>query len=508
MKFRTKIKISFSLLISIPIMLMIVAMFAIFNMQVKDVEDSYGIKGVGLEGLANQTKIYSKLTENEYDTIISDIKETPEKLADVKYISKLNDSLNKKDSFIIAKQDGVVIFNGCEDSEADMVDKLPNYRGSYEYPKTPEGNSYIYGDYKYLVKQINFKVKGDDESVYIVTLMQPVLPQIKIMIIEIVVSFILITIFTTVVLLFWLQRSIGKPLEKMAEATTRIAQGDLDFKIQTDKKDEFGDLCNDFENMRIRLKESAEERIKFDEENREILSNISHDLKTPLTSIKGYIEGIRDGVANTPSKMDKYIKTIYNKTNDMEKLIAELSLYTKIDNNTATYDFKKVKVGEYFSDCVEEISVELESKNIMLTYFNYTDKDCMVIADPERLKRVINNIISNSVKYIGHKKGAVNIRITDENDKIHVEIEDNGKGIAKEELPYIFDRFYRTDSSRNSDQGGSGIGLAIAKKIIEMHGGKIWASSMENTGTIIHFVLNKYREEEEAVEDEQKNIND
>lgn len=109
MKFRTKIKISFSLLISIPIMLMIVAMFAIFNMQVKDVEDSYGIKGVGLEGLANQTKIYSKLTENEYDTIISDIKETPEKLADVKYISKLNDSLNKKDSFIIAKQDGVVI---------------------------------------------------------------------------------------------------------------------------------------------------------------------------------------------------------------------------------------------------------------------------------------------------------------------------------------------------------------------------------------------------------------
>ena len=112
------------------------------------------------------------------------------------------------------------------------------------------------------------------------------------------------------------------------------------------------------------------------------------------------------------------------------------------------------------------------------------------------------------MKYIGHKKGAVNIRITDENDKIHVEIEDNVKGIAKEELPYIFDRFYRTDSSRNSDQGGSGIGLAIAKKIIEMHGGKIWASSMENTGTIIHFVLNKYREEEEAVEDEQKNIND
>ena len=334
------------------------------------------------------------------------------------------------------------------------------------------------------------------------TLMQPVLPQIKIMIIEIVVSFILITIFTIVVLLFWLQRSIGKPLEKMAEATTRIAQGDLDFKIQTDKKDEFGDLYNDFENMRIRLKESAEERIKFDEENREILSNISHDLKTPLTSIKGYIEGIRDGVANTPSKMDKYIKTIYNKTNDMEKLIAELSLYTKIDNNTATYDFKKVKVDEYFSDCVEEISVELESKNIMLTYFNYTDKDCDIFNKLKGHKHlIVGNHDWRTLK--NDKAMAMFVSV----DRL-LEIEDNGKGIAKEELPYIFDRFYRTDSSRNSDQGGSGIGLAIAKKIIEMHGGKIWASSMENTGTIIHFVLNKYREEEEAVEDEQKNIND
>ncbi len=119
---------------------------------------------------------------------------------------------------------------------------------------------------------------------------------------------------------------------------------------------------------------------------------------------------------------------------------------------------------------------------------------------------MINNIISNSVKYIGYKKGAVNIRIGDEEQFVHVQIEDNGKGIGKKELPYIFDRFYRTDSSRNSGQGGSGIGLSIAKKIIEMHGGRIWASSMENTGTIIHFELRKYYEKESMSVDEQENI--
>lgn len=212
-----------------------------------------------------------------------------------------------------------------------------------------------------------------------------------------------------------------------------------------------------------------------------------------------------DGVADTPEKMEKYIRTIYNKANDMDKLIGELTVYSKIDTNRIPYNFKKVNVDEYFADCAEEISVELEAKNIRLNYFNYVDKSTIIIADPEQLKRVINNIVSNSVKYIGNKQGALNIRINDENDFIHVEIEDNGKGISQRDLPYIFDRFYRTDASRNSNQGGSGIGLAIVKKIIEVHGGKIWATSKENTGTIMHFIMRKYYEPE-VVADYEQNI--
>ena len=119
----------------------------------------------------------------------------------------------------------------------------------------------------------------------------------------------------------------------------------------------------------------------------------------------------------------------------------------------------------------------------------------MVIADAEQIKRVVNNIVSNSLKYTGdEKQKRINLRVKDVGDFIQVEIEDNGKGIAAKDLPNIFDRFYRTDASRNSSKGGSGIGLSIVKKIMEDHGGKVWATSKENIGTVMYFVLRKYQE--------------
>ena len=244
----------------------------------------------------------------------------------------------------------------------------------------------------------------------------------------------------------------------------------------------------------MRLKESAEEKIQYDKESKELISNISHDLKTPITAIKGYVEGIMDGVASSPEKLDKYIRTIYNKANDMDRLIDELTFYSKIDTNKIPYTFSKINVSQYFRDCVEEVGLDMEARGIELGYFNYVDEDVVVIADAEQMKRVINNIIGNSVKYLDKKKGIINIRIKDDGDFIQVEIEDNGKGIAAKDLPNIFDRFYRTDSSRNSSQGGSGIGLSIVRKIIEDHGGRIWATSKEGIGTEVHFVLRKYQE--------------
>ena len=306
-----------------------------------------------------------------------------------------------------------------------------------------------------------------------------------------------ILIFTSVSVGLWIYRSVATPLVKLRKATQNIKDGNLDFVLDVEGTDEFADLCRDFEEMRRRLKESAEEKLVLDKENKELISNISHDLKTPITAVKGYVEGIMDGVADTPEKMDRYVRTIYNKTVEMDHLINELTFYSKIDTNRIPYTFSKLNVEDYFSDCAEEVGLELETRGIQLCYANYVDSDVQVIADGEQIRRVIHNIISNAIKYMDRgkgMKGIIQIRVKDVGDFVQVEIEDNGKGIAAKDLPYIFDRFYRTDVSRNSAKGGSGIGLSIVRKILEDHGGKVWATSREDIGTIMYFVLRKYQE--------------
>lgn len=319
-------------------------------------------------------------------------------------------------------------------------------------------------------------------------------PEVRAVMIQMLVTGVMILIFVCAALTLWVYRSVLRPLSKLQEATRKIRDGNLDFTLEVEEDDEIGELCQDFEEMRIRLKENAEEKIQYDIENKELISNISHDLKTPITAIKGYVEGIMDGVASSPEKLDKYIRTIYNKANDMDRLIDELTFYSKIDTNKIPYEFNKINVNSYFGDCVEEVELDMDSRNIELGYFNYVSDDVVVIADAEQMKRVINNIISNSVKYMDKPKGIINIRIKDVGDFIQIEIEDNGRGIAAKDLPCIFDRFYRTDSSRNSSQGGSGIGLSIVRKIVEDHGGRIWATSKEGMGTEMHIVLRKYQE--------------
>ena len=178
----------------------------------------------------------------------------------------------------------------------------------------------------------------------------------------------------------------------------------------------------------------------------------------------------------------------------MDTLINELTLYSKIDTNRIPYNFNTILVSAYFDDCAEELSMELEAKNVEFGYFNYVEGEVKVIADAEQIKRVIHNIVNNSLKYMDKTKGIINLRVKDVGDFVQVELEDNGRGIAAKDLTNIFDRFYRTDASRNSSKGGSGIGLSIVKKIVEEHGGKIWATSREGTGTTMYFVLRKYQE--------------
>lgn len=340
------------------------------------------------------------------------------------------------------------------------------------------------------------QTKDSSEVVYDISVGESTHSQTQVRIItkDLLFTATVILVFTALSIGLWIYRSIATPLVKLKKATQNIKEGNLDFVLEVDGDDEFSELCRDFEEMRKRLKESAEEKVLMDKENKELISNISHDLKTPITAVKGYVEGIMDGVADTPEKIDRYVKTIYNKTNEMDHLINELTFYSKIDTNRILYTFSKLNVEDYFSDCAEEVGLELETRGIELVYANYVEDNVQVIADGEQIRRVIHNIISNAIKYMDKPKDIIQIRIKDVGDFIQVEIEDNGKGIAAKDLPSIFDRFYRTDVSRNSSKGGSGIGLSIVKKILEDHGGKVWATSRLGIGTIMYFVLRKYQE--------------
>ena len=490
MKIRTRLAIAFVTITVVPIVLIFVAAFGLVNYQEHLFQKTYGLSEQIDLLSGNQTQVFNRLTQGIQEEIREAVGENTDLFEEPAYLSKVNEELRDKYSYLVIRKGKDITFCGSEDGR-ELCERLAPYgdQGSMA------GSIYMDGEEQHLVKQIDFRFSDDSQgSVFIVTNVGNYVPEIKALLGEMLLLGVLIISFMGGLLIMWIYRSLLRPLHKLQEATKQIRDGNLDFTLDVDDEDEIGMLCQDFEEMRLRLKESQEEKLQYDKESKELISNISHDLKTPITAVKGYVEGIMDGVADTPEKMDRYVRTIYNKTNEMDHLINELTFYSKIDTNRIPYTFSKLNVEDYFSDCAEELGLEMETKGIELVYANYVEKDVQVIADGEQIRRVIHNIVSNAIKYMEKPKGIIQLRVKDVGDFIQVEIEDNGKGIAAKDLPYIFDRFYRTDVSRNSSKGGSGIGLSIVKKIMEDHGGKVWATSRLGIGTIMYFVLRKYQE--------------
>lgn len=489
MRLKDRLITAFFIMIAMPIMLLAIASGTIVRLQMNSIEKSYDMEADTIQLITNPIQILNRLTRGTYNELKLTALRNPDKLGDKNYIDKLNQELREKYSFICVRKNGEYIYTGNLEKMELIKGKLQAFGGNNT---EVEGGTYIGGKDPFLVKGQDFYFSdGSEGTIYIITDLNTLVPQLKAVATQSVISFFLILCFTAGILILWIYRSILRPLNILRIGMNQIKEGDLDYSVESNTKDEIGQLCDDFEEMRIRLKELIESRLAYEEDIKELISNISHDLKTPLTAIKGYAEGLMDGVPDTPEKQDKYLKTILTKANDMSILVDELAFYAKIDSNTIPYSFKEINLQEYFADCIEDLCLDLELKNIEVQYINDTDKSTMVIADAEQLKRVINNIVGNAVKYIDKKNGLIQIRLSDIGAYVQVEIEDNGIGISKADLPFIFDRFYRADASRNSRKGGTGLGLAISKKIIEDHAGKIWAESEPGVGTTIFFTIKK-----------------
>ncbi len=490
MKFKTRLIITFLTIILLPLVLACTA-FLCIGAYLSRGQEEYGIRNEDYNLMIDPTYASQLLTDEIFTKVADILEKQPFGIEDLGVLSEINSGISGKASYILVRKQDKIYYAGNEMAADQIFDKLPDFDEEDLVQQPKEG--FYYDDMKKLVRKMDFWFEdGSEGSFFIITRANSILS--RKLFVDMAIAIMVILIFTSMFLTNWISRGVFTPINHLNIAMQNIAEGNLEYMLPDKEDGEIGELYRNYEDMRLRLKESTDEKIFAEKQNKELVSNISHDLKTPITAIKGYVEGIMDGVADTPEKMDKYIKTIYNKANDMDRLINELTVYSGIDSNRIPYHFHRINVSEYFGDCIEEVGLDLESKNIELNYSNLVPPDTMVIADPEQLKRVINNIIGNSIKYLDKPKGEIDIRILDEVDAIRVEIEDNGKGIAAKDLPKIFERFYRTDASRNSSQGGSGIGLSIVKKIVEDHGGYIWATSKEEEGTCMHFVLRKYQE--------------
>lgn len=429
---------------------------------------------------ASQESIYFELkyiAKSEPDTLLND-----KLLMDYEY------KLRTEKAGLLVRRESNTVFESYTFDQPQLKDALP----PYELNNNQIRNTFNIGERFYGYAKFDFKyTDGARGSIFVIRERSPfaeltrrLLPILSVLLLGVV-------IVANVLLYRWITRSVVKPLNRLRGSAERIKEGDLQFRLDLNTKDEIGQLNEAFESMRQRLQESVQLRLQDEENRKALLSNISHDLKTPITNIKGYVEGIRDGVANTPEKLEQYVDIIYSKAVAMDKLVDELFLYAKLDLKQFPFTFEHVDIVRFLDDCVEELRYELEAKGASIAWMQRPEPGIDVIADLSQLKRIVLNIVGNAMKYSDKEAPRIQLALHVQPDAVTVEIRDNGSGIPPEAIPHIFERFYRAEPSRNSATGGSGLGLAIAKQIIEGHGGRIWATSEPGLGTSLYFTLKR-----------------
>ncbi|HBY56909.1 MAG TPA: two-component sensor histidine kinase, partial [Candidatus Atribacteria bacterium] len=345
------------------------------------------------------------------------------------------------------------------------------------------------------MKIIPFQFTDQTEgTLFLVNDATPIFQELDILkksVIYTLILFLVIMVSINTLITYLLSKQIVNPLTRLRKAAQEIQKGNYDFKLEAPSKDEIGALFQSFEEARKQLKKSEETKKKYEQNRNELITNISHDLKTPITTIKGYLEGIMDGVPKSKEKQDKYLQTIHQNVVHMESLIEDLFLLSKFDLDQSLYQFENINIKNYLADSFEELHFYLQEKGIKLEYRADYDEQKLVKADRQQLKRVILNIINNAINYKNENNPTIQMILTEQEDEALVEIRDNGKGVSKEILDKIFERFYKEDKARSNQSPGSGLGLYIAHKIILDHGGKIWAESKTGSGTSIFFTLKK-----------------
>ncbi len=279
----------------------------------------------------------------------------------------------------------------------------------------------------------------------------------------------------------YLSRTILTPLKRLADAIEHMKNGELDFEFAGSGDEEIQAICLSLEELRLKLQRDVRRSLKKESEQKLLLANISHDIKTPITSIKGYIEGIRDGVADTDEKKRRYLDTVYIKAETIEQMAENLSIYSKLELGRVQYNRSLTDIIEFVRTVLSEFSIDLQSADMDFS-LDLPNASCTALLDRENIRRVFSNIITNAIKYKLSGRGSLSVTGELTENGFLLTFKDLGRGISEEDLAHIFEGFYRGDKSRNSNIEGNGLGLSICRRIIHDHGGKIWLRSPNGIG--------------------------
>lgn len=413
------------------------------------------------------------------------LQEQPETIEGESKQSELLEKLGKVNGELIILKNGQPLFSSCEFSKVDLAKLLQSGKGS-------GGNEEIVIDnVSFLVQTVELPYRdGSLAQVILLAPLQGSGAYLKNFLWFSGITFLLFFLITNFFTSQQLSKAILKPISNLQVAAGEISKGNLQYQINEEGDQEIQELCRDWEMMRIKLTELIHTQLKYEDNRKMLIGSISHDLKTPVTSIKGYVEGILDGVADNPEKIEKYLKTISLKADQVDRLIDDLVLFSKLDLKQIPFQMERTNIGAYLRRCLAENRPELRRVKVGFRFTNELEQDRFVLLDQEQMNRVIMNILDNSQKYLYQGQGEIHVLLRETKTSVIIEFRDNGCGIKEKDLPHVFERFYRADHARTGIKG-SGLGLAISKQIVEGNNGRIWAVSPPAGGTAIMISLGK-----------------
>ncbi len=362
------------------------------------------------------------------------------------------------------------------------LEKFPKYGQVGVYP-----NAYLFEQYETTIqRQMDYQSdNGDQVTAFILLSVWNPSDRFYMIILNNILVFMLISTVIMGIISWFVVRSITVPLDDLIEAANAVRRGNLENEVKATSSDKIGELSQAFEAMRLQLLQNERIRDQYEESRQEMISSISHDLRTPVTAIKLHAEGIMDGVAGSPEKMSKYLKSMSNNATVVDQLLRELTLFSNLDSEKESFQFSSVRLQLFLQDLIDEWQYNYEDNNVTFSLESSCEENTVVKLDVIHFRRVLVNIVENAVKYVDNRPLRVDLSTVQKDQFVRLTIGDNGEGVPEVHLEQIFNRFHRIDTARQSSVPGSGLGLAIARQIVLKHRGRIWAENKPEGGLAI-----------------------